>query len=505
MKIRILDHSITRKLIWMNMTVTTCALLLAFAVFAAYELITYRQAMVRTLSIEAQIVGFNSVSALAFNDPQSAEKTLDALMAAPHIIYAGIYGPDGRPFAAYWGQQRRLLQPRLEIPKGQSEMHRFEAGGLVLARQIVFGRMAAGTVLIQSDLQLLDRRIREYAVLITGVLICSLLAAFWVSSVFQQSVAGPIVRLAETAQTVSREKNYSLRTPITGSRGELYVLIASFNEMLAQIQERDAALQRARNELEQRVEERTQQLQAANKELEAFSYSVSHDLRAPLRQVSGFARILADESTARLDVTDQRYLKRIQDGARHMGDLIDDLLKMGRIGRQEMVERPADLNLLLQDAMRDLQPEMEGRKIEWRIGILPTLACDAGLMKLAVTNLLSNALKYTRRRQVAVIEIAQTVQDGEIVISIRDNGAGFDQKYTHKLFGIFQRLHRADEFEGTGVGLATLSSGLSKDTEDASGLKARRTRVRPSSLLLGVRSQSKVRQPCEVKRGKRCS
>jgi hypothetical protein len=153
MKIRIVDHSITRKLTWMNMMVTTSALLVAFTVFVAYQLITCRQAMVRTLSIEAQIVGFNSVSALAFNDPQSAEKTLDALMAAPHIIYAGIYRPDGRPFAAYRRRQGRLLQPPLEIPKGQPEIHRFEAHRLVLARQIVFGRAPAGTVLVQSDLQ----------------------------------------------------------------------------------------------------------------------------------------------------------------------------------------------------------------------------------------------------------------------------------------------------------------------------------------------------------------
>jgi signal transduction histidine kinase len=456
MRLRIRDYSITRKLTWMNMIVTASALLLVFAVFVAYELITCRQTIVRTLSVQAQIVGFNSISALAFNDPQSAEKTLGSLRAAPHILFAGIYKPDGRPFAAYSRLPRKPLQPLPGIRKGQAEFHQFKAGRLLLVRPIVFGGAPVGIVLIQSDLRQIDSRVRQYGAVMIGVLVASLLAALWVSAAFQQAIAGPIVRLAETAQTVSHEKNYSLRTPTAGSQGELYVLITSFNEMLAQIQERDAALQKARDHLEKRVNERTAQLQDANKELEAFSYSVSHDLRAPLRQVSGFAKILAEESSARLDASGQRHLKWIQDGARHMGDLIDDLLKMGRIGRQEMVERPVDLNLLLQDSVRDLQPEMEGRNIEWRIGTLPTIDCDAGLIKLAVTNLLSNALKYTRRREVAVIEIAETVQDGEIVIFIRDNGAGFDQKYAHKLFGIFQRLHRSDEFEGTGVGLATV-------------------------------------------------
>jgi signal transduction histidine kinase len=456
MMLRIRDYSITRKLTWMNMIVTASALLVAFAVFVAYELITCRQSMVRTLSIQAQIVGFNSISALAFNDPQSAERTLDALRAAPNIVSAGIYLPDGRPFAAYWRLQRKPLQPLPEIRKGQAEFHQFKAGRLLLVRPIVFRGAPAGIVLIRSDLRQIDSRVRQYGAVMIGVLVASLLAALWVSAAFQQAIAGPIVRLAETAQTVSREKDYSLRTPTAGSQGEVYVLIASFNEMLAQIQERDAALQKARDDLERRVDERTAQLQDANKELEAFSYSVSHDLRAPLRQVSGFAKILAEESSARLDAAGQRHLKWIQDGARHMGELVDDLLRLGRIGRQEMVEMPVDLNILLQDVLRDLHPEMQGRKIEWRIGMLPTIDCDAGLMKLTITNLLSNALKYTRRREVTVIEIAQIVQNGEIVVFIRDNGAGFDQKYAHKLFGIFQRLHHSDEFEGTGVGLATV-------------------------------------------------
>jgi signal transduction histidine kinase len=456
MMLRVGDYSITRKLTWMNMIVTASALTVAFAVFVAYELITCRESIVRTLSTQAQIVGFNSVSALAFNDPQSAEKTLRALRASPHVVLAGIYLPDGRPFAAYWQLQRKPPQPLPEIRKGQAEFHQFKGGRLLLVRPIVFRGARVGIVLIESDLRQIDTRVRQYGTVMIGVLLASLLAALWVSAAFQQGIAGPIVRLAETAQTVSHEKNYSLRTPASGSQGELYVLIESFNEMLAQIQMRDAALEKARADLERRVHERTAQLEHANKELEAFSYSVSHDLRAPLRQVSGFAKILEEESGARLDANGLRHLKWIQDGARHMGNLIDDLLKMGRISRQEMVERPADLNILLQDALRDLQPEMEGRKIEWRIGKLPTADCDAGLMKVAITNLVSNAVKYTRLREAAVIEIGQTLQDGESVIFIRDNGAGFDQKYAHKLFAIFQRLHRAEEFEGTGVGLATV-------------------------------------------------
>jgi light-regulated signal transduction histidine kinase (bacteriophytochrome) len=155
-------------------------------------------------------------------------------------------------------------------------------------------------------------------------------------------------------------------------------------------------------------------------------------------------------------------LKSVSDAAKNMGQLVDDLLKMGRIGRQELMRRSTDLNALMGRSLQDLQPECEGRKIDWRIGDLPSLECDPGLMKQVFVNLLSNAVKYTRRRENAVIEVGQVTLDGAPAIFVRDNGAGFDQRYAHKLFGVFQRLHSAEEFEGTGVGLATVQRIVQK-------------------------------------------
>jgi light-regulated signal transduction histidine kinase (bacteriophytochrome) len=215
-------------------------------------------------------------------------------------------------------------------------------------------------------------------------------------------------------------------------------------------------------ELERRVVARTGQLDAANKELEAFSYSVAHDLRAPLRHINGFSKILQDDYSAALDATAQHYLKSIQDGAKNMGQLVDDLLKMGQIGRQALVCRPTDLNSLVGRVLQDLQPECEGRQIEWRIGELPSIECDPGLMRQVLANLLSNAVKYTRAREKAVIEVGQVTKDGAPTIFVRDNGAGFDPRYAHKLFGVFQRLHSAEQFEGTGVGLATVQRIVQK-------------------------------------------
>jgi len=155
-----------------------------------------------------------------------------------------------------------------------------------------------------------------------------------------------------------------------------------------------------------------------------------------------------------MDAGAQQYLERIQTGAKNMGRLIDDLLKMAQIGRKQLARVVTDLNSVLTDVLADLQPECEGRQIDWRIGDLPSVDCDPGLVKLVFANLISNAVKYTRRREIAVIEVGQIEEEGAIFV--RDNGAGFDQRHAGKLFGVFQRLHRSEDFEGTGVGLSTV-------------------------------------------------
>ncbi|MGH9378728.1 MAG: sensor histidine kinase, partial [Terriglobia bacterium] len=326
----------------------------------------------------------------------------------------------------------------------------------VLARKIIFQGKPIGTVLIRADLQQMDERLKSYATIAGVVLAVCMAAVLLMSSFFRRTIADPIVRLAGTARIISRQKDYSVRIAENANHDEMSALMESFNEMLEQIQTRDEALQQAHNDLESRVEERTAQLKGVNRELEAFSYSVSHDLRAPLRQISGFARILSDEYGAQFDAAGQRYLKLIQEGARNMGRLIDGLLNMGRIGRQELLCQPTDLNELLQLALRDLRSEIGARTLDLRLGTLPAVECDPGLIKQVFTNLLSNAVKYTRYQESPVIEVGQAPEGGEPVIFVRDNGAGFDQKYANKLFGVFQRLHHADEFEGTGVGLATV-------------------------------------------------
>ncbi len=215
-------------------------------------------------------------------------------------------------------------------------------------------------------------------------------------------------------------------------------------------------IRRMNVELEQRVEARTAELQEANQELEAFTYSVAHDLRAPLRHIDAFGKILLDEYSAALPEEARRFVENIRAGTRRMNRLVDDLLKLARLGQQELRWQPIALNTLVSEAIADLKHETEGRVIEWRLQPLPTVAVDPGLLKQVFVNLLSNALKYTRPRSLAVIEVGLLALSSGSVIYVRDNGVGFNMKYADKLFGVFQRLHPSREFEGSGVGLATV-------------------------------------------------
>jgi PAS domain S-box-containing protein len=209
-------------------------------------------------------------------------------------------------------------------------------------------------------------------------------------------------------------------------------------------------------ELEERVKQRTAELEAANKELEAFSYSVSHDLRAPLRAVDGFSQAVLEDYGARLPPEARHYLQTVREGAQRMGVLIDDLLAFSRLSRLPLRKQSVDTAKLVHDSLEQLESERDRRNIDLRIGDLPSCHGDPALLKQVWINLLSNALKYTRHRQCAIVEVGGARQNGEAAYFVRDNGTGFDMQYAHKLFGVFQRLHRAEEFEGTGVGLAII-------------------------------------------------
>lgn len=214
--------------------------------------------------------------------------------------------------------------------------------------------------------------------------------------------------------------------------------------------------------LNQHLETRNTELATANEDLESFTHTVAHDLRAPLRHIQAYSKLLEESLGSELSPAVQDNLQRIAESSQHMGLLIDDLLSLARVGRRELNVQATGLGSVVAEVLRELKPDLENRDVRCHTGDLPFVECDAGLMKVVFYNLLSNAVKYTRPRQTAIIEVGQTPYDGQRVIFVRDNGVGFNMKYADKLFGVFQRLHRREDFEGTGVGLATVQRIIHK-------------------------------------------
>lgn len=265
--------------------------------------------------------------------------------------------------------------------------------------------------------------------------------------------------LASNYETIGRKKN--------GSLFNMEVHISNYelnNELYSLLILRDITIwkqtemeiKQLNEELELRVAQRTNQLEVANKELEAFSYSVSHDLRAPLRHISGYANLLANCSSDVLSEKGKEYLSNITKSVTQMGNLIDDLLKFSRAGRQELRFSKIDMKLLITDVYEQIKPDILNRNINLNINDLPNVMGDLNLLKSVLFNLLSNAVKFTQKKEVAIIDISFTQDDKEYTFSIHDNGVGFDMNYADKLFGVFQRLHSSGEFEGTGIGLANV-------------------------------------------------
>jgi light-regulated signal transduction histidine kinase (bacteriophytochrome) len=243
------------------------------------------------------------------------------------------------------------------------------------------------------------------------------------------------------------------------TNSELLQLTLELEERLAR---RTEEIRKLNEEAESRVKRRTAELEAANEELEAFTYSVSHDLRAPLRHVDGFSALLLENHPGEVSAEAQEYISTIRESVVEMGVLIDELLNLSRVGRKALKFETTALSSLARAVAADLQRANPSRCIEWKIQALPVVECDGVLIKQVFMNLLSNAVKYTRPRKSAVIEVGTVLEDGSRAVFVRDNGVGFDMKYAQKLFAAFQRLHRKEDFEGTGVGLATVQRIIHK-------------------------------------------
>ncbi|HEX9614700.1 MAG TPA: ATP-binding protein [Bacteroidota bacterium] len=453
-----LIKSIRTRLTLVIMFISGLAVVLVFAGFLTYELVTFDELVVNDLGTKADILARNINAALAFRDSLDADRVLRSLASQPNIVSATVYDGEGALFAAYGRSENPAPFP----PAPEQPGWEFSDDKLVLHRPVELGGSMIGTISITSDLAMRDARLRSYVQIAFGLLAGAFVVALLVTSRLASNIARPLISLADIAHRVSDTQDYSLRAPVL--RGdETGVLAGAMNDMLKQIQRRQEQermdqeeIRKLNEELEDRVRSRTAQLEAANKELEAFSYSVSHDLRAPLRHIDGFTQLLERDLGVTISPDAKRYLAVISESSKRLGQLIDDLLIFSRMGRSDLKASTFDMNGIVEEVVKELSSDLRSNKTTLETDSLPTVTGDRAMIRQVWMNLISNAVKYSRPKPDPRISVGWQEGDSDHVFFVRDNGVGFDMNYVGKLFGVFERLHRADEFEGTGIGLANV-------------------------------------------------
>lgn len=464
------------------MLVSGMALLMAGTAFIVYDAMTFRSTTVSNLSIHAEIIGTNCISALLFNDADAAEKTLLALRADPHVISAAIYTLDGREFATYRHAAGDRIPSLPAFLPGQIETHWIQNSEIDLASRIMSDGKPIGIVCIRSDIQALYQRLMLYSGIGFLVMLVSLLAALLISSVFRKTVAKPIIHLADVANAVSRERNFSLRVDRIENYGEVSILVDAFNEMMAQIEQGEANLKKAHNELEQRVQDRTRELLTAQTALKSYSESIlrakedieraskfkdqflstmSHELRTPLNAILGFSELLSDVRYGTLNDRQQRYVAHIHNSGQHLLELINDILDLSRIeaGRLPLTLEDVSVHIAFAEVNDTLQPLFDRKSQKLTQFASPELVvrADGTRFRQILMNLLGNAIKFTPEG--GKIELTAHQLGNFVRIDVRDSGPGIPAEEQRRIFEAFQRLKQSDKgTEGTGLGLAITRS-----------------------------------------------
>lgn len=443
------DAPIRKKLILVTMLTSGAVLMITCSAYFIYEFVTFRQATVQQLSTLARVVATNSTAALAFDSPEDATEILGALKAESHIVEAGIYNKEGALFSFYPADITVLAR----LPDHHEPGYKIKDSFIIGYEPILEGTRSMGTLFIKSDMKALNQRLQLYGGIALAVITISFFAAYLLSNQLQKLISKPILGLADTARAVSERGDYSLRAK-KWSNDELGALTDSFNHMLHQIEVQRKEIKSFNQELEKKILERTFELEAANKEMESFSYTVSHDLRAPLRAVIGFSNMLLEDYENKLEADGIRLIKTIQSNGKKMGQLVDDLLEFSRMGKRELNVVNADLDKVVKEVIQEHYNSNDKLNVDIKVNPIGHVRADASLMYHVFQNLIGNAIKYSSKATQPEVQVGVIKQNGNKIYFIKDNGAGFDMKYYDKLFGVFQRLHRQEEFDGTGVGLA---------------------------------------------------
>lgn len=446
------DLSVKHKLDWLLGSVVVSVVLSIGIVSGLYEWYEGRAELSAELKAIAQITGTQSTAALVFADQESARENLRSLVGVGGIEAVCIFDRDDLLFS--YVPSEDAVQQECQGLRVQPDVQ-FKAGHIWRIDSIELDRDRVGSLYIRASLMELRQGLLRYLLVLALLLLAGTVLALWLGKRIQRMITEPMEHLVGLARTVAVDQDYSVRAT-KESEDEIGLFVNAFNTMLSTIEEQNQALLQARDRLEDRVSERTTELHASNKELESFCYSVSHDLRTPVRAVLSFSQILEEDFGATLNADRNDYLHRIQQAGRRMEHLIDDMLRLSRISRQTLVKRPVDLSNLAREVERELAESASepDRRVQFDVQAGLQAEGDPNLLRILLSNLIGNALKYTARQATAHIQLGRSDVGKEPCFYIKDDGVGFDMLYAQKLFGVFERLH-GDEFEGTGIGLAT--------------------------------------------------
>jgi signal transduction histidine kinase/FixJ family two-component response regulator len=473
---KFLNLSIKRKLILMTMLTSSMALFLSSASFLIYDLISFRHLLTQDLTTQAEIIGYNSAAAIAFNDEPAASATLSALTAKNDVVGAGLYSPKGRLFAHYFRGHRTLPETLPNCAQGNA--YRFEGQYLEVCHEVTLNGDHVGTLYLQSDMRQWSARARRYASICLIFALMSAFLAFLVSSKLQKLISAPIMQLENTIKMVSEKKNYELRAVKTYS-DEIGSLIDGFNAMLSDIQQRDTALRGANEQLHTRTreleDEVSQRKQAQEELLKAkqvaeeasraksiFLANMSHELRTPLNAIIGYSEMLEEEAHDSKETENVQDLKKIQFAGKHLLALINDVLDLSKIeaGKMPLHLETFDVRVLITEMITTLRPAVEKNRNTLQVRLadeVSTMHGDVTKVRQILFNLLSNACKFTDHGSI-LVNVDRRSEDNEewIRFEVSDTGIGIGAKQKDNLFKEFAQADTSisRKYGGTGLGLA---------------------------------------------------
>ena len=469
------EASIRQKLTRIIMVTSSVALLLASALFMGNSVLTARRGMVNDLSDLAKVVGANCIAPLQFDDPKAAGDTLSSLRSRPSITHAGLYDQDGHLFAQYVRPDSDGAAPLDAAPPVARA--RFAAGHLTLSVPLVTDGARIGTICLQSDMRDMNAQLLREAGIVAATLLASVLVAFLLSSQMQRLISGPILELANTAKVVADSENYSIRAPLA-SRDEIGYLTRRFNEMLAQIEARDAALHEANLHLVHSERD----AQAASQTKSDFLANMSHELRTPLNAIIGYSEMLSEDAQ---DGGHDEFipdLEKIHSAGKHLLALINDILDLSKIeaGKMELYVEEFQIAPMVQDVVTTIQPLV--RKKDNRLEVrcpeaLGVMCSDMTKIRQALFNLLSNASKFTQAG-VITLEVTREAAGDAVLFRVSDTGIGMSAEQMGRLFQAFSQADASTtrKYGGTGLGLAItrhfcrmMGGDVSVDSEEGRG------------------------------------